>query len=93
MLNRDNLLIVTNNDKVVNKYSSSYNVEYVDKEGIYEVLIRVRDLIHNGYKLLTHPMSGSLKSNQTPYKSILIKNLLFNMGYIQTAITRRFIRI
>lgn len=47
-------------------------MEYVDKEGIYEVLIRVRDLIHNGYKLLTHPMSGSLKSNQTPYKSILI---------------------
>lgn len=72
VLDINNLLVVTNNDKVVNKYSSSYNVEYVDKEGIYEVLIRVRDLIHNGYKLLTHPMSGSLKSNQTPYKSILI---------------------
>ena len=40
---------------------------------MYDVFVKVRDFIHNGYNLLTHPMSGSLKSNQTPYKSILIK--------------------
>lgn len=71
MLNINNLIIITNNIKVSNKYSD-YNVQYIDSESMYEVLLVVRDLIHKGYKLLTHPMSGSLKSNQTPYKSILL---------------------
>ncbi|MEI0579969.1 GrdX family protein [Brachyspira pilosicoli] len=71
MLDINNLIIVTNNIKVSNKYSD-YNVQYIDSESMYEVLIAVRDLIHRGYKLLTHPMSGSLKQNQTPYKSILL---------------------
>ena len=71
MLNINNLIIITNNIKVSNKYSD-YNVQYIDSESMYEVLISVRDFIHKGYKLLTHPMSGSLKSNQTPYKSILL---------------------
>ena len=50
---------------------------------MYNVLIKTRDLLHSGYKLLTHPMSGSLKSNQTPYKSILlIKNNEANLDDI-----------
>ncbi|WP_051436876.1 GrdX family protein [Brachyspira alvinipulli] len=73
MLNRDNLLIVTNNDKVINKYKEYYAIDYISTESMYDVLVKVRDFIHGGYNLLTHPMSGSLKSNQTPYKSILIK--------------------
>ena len=73
LLNRDNLLIVTNNDKVINKYKEYYTIDYISSESMYDVFVKVRDFIHNGYNLLTHPMSGSLKSNQTPYKSILIK--------------------
>lgn len=38
-----------------------------------EVLIQSRDLIHKGYILLTHPLSGSVKPNESPYKSILIE--------------------
>lgn len=73
MLDRDILLIVTNNDKVIKKYQEFYDIDYIDTESMYDVLVKVRDFIHKGYNLLTHPMSGSLKSNQTPYKSILIK--------------------
>jgi len=37
-----------------------------------EVLILVRDYIHKGHSLLTHPLSGSIKPKETPYKSIVI---------------------
>lgn len=83
MLNRKNTLIVTNNSKVFIKYKENYNIEFIDSESMYNVLIKTRDLLHSGYELLTHPMSGSLKSNQTPYKSILlIKNNEANLDDI-----------
>ena len=63
---------MTNNSKVFVEYKENYTVEFIDSETMYNVLIKTRDLLHSGYKLLTHPMSGSLKSNQTPYKSILL---------------------
>ena len=82
MLNNKDVLIVTNNSKVFIKYKENYNIEFIDSETMYEVLIKTRDLLHLGYKLLTHPMSGSLKSNQTPYKSILLmKNKNFENAY------------
>lgn len=71
MLDVATLFIVTNNDKVLDKYHD-YNIKYIDSESMYDVFITARDLIHKGYKLLTHPMSSSLKANQTPYKSILM---------------------
>ena len=83
MLNNKDILIVTNNSKVFKKYKENYTVEFIDSETMYNVLIKTRDLLHLGYKLLTHPMSGSLKSNQTPYKSILlIKNNEANLDDI-----------
>ena len=83
MLNNKDILIVTNNIKVFKKYKENYTVEFIDSETMYNVLIKTRDLLHSGYKLLTHPMSGSLKSNQTPYKSILlIKNNEANLDDI-----------
>jgi len=39
---------------------------------LMDVLINVRDHIHRGHKLLTHPLMGSIKPNQTPYKSVAI---------------------
>ncbi|MGI6724680.1 MAG: GrdX family protein [Christensenellales bacterium] len=35
-----------------------------------ELLILVRDKVHQGHVLLTHPLSGSVKPNETLYKSI-----------------------
>jgi hypothetical protein len=37
-----------------------------------DVLLRVRDFIHMGHTLLTHALSGSVKPNETLYKSVLI---------------------
>lgn len=33
---------------------------------------KVRDRIHEGHLLLSHPLSGSVKPNETPYKSVMI---------------------
>ncbi len=32
----------------------------------------VRDKVHEGHELATHPLSGSVKPNETPYKTIMI---------------------
>jgi len=37
-----------------------------------QVLQAVRDRVHMGHELITHPLSGSVKPNETPYKSVII---------------------
>jgi len=39
-----------------------------------DVLIVVRDSIHLGSDLLTHPLYGNLRPNQQPFRSILLRN-------------------
>jgi hypothetical protein len=36
-------------------------------------LIKVRDLVHCGWRIDTHPMAGSIKPNETPYRSIVVR--------------------
>ena len=36
------------------------------------VFFAVRDRIHLGHSLLTHPLSGSVKPWETPYKTVII---------------------
>ena len=37
-----------------------------------EILVKARDLIYAGHALYTHPLSGSVKPNETPYKSVVL---------------------
>ena len=53
------------------EYGAKYCVLYQECS-FDEILYAVRDKIHKGHKLLTHPLSGSVKPNETPYKSIMI---------------------
>lgn len=64
-------IIVTNNSLVMEKLNDRYEILYVDGT-LMEVLILARDYIHKGHKLLTHPLSGSVKPNETPFKTVLI---------------------
>jgi hypothetical protein len=45
---------------------------YSDAYSYLDVLSEARDKIHEGHNLLTHPLSGSVKPNETPYKSLAI---------------------
>ena len=67
-------LIVTNNQLCLGKYGAQIQMEYLEDGSYLDVLRKVRDYLHLGWKLETHPMTGSLKPNQTPYKSIMISN-------------------
>lgn len=66
-----NVIIITNNPKICEKYNNIYQIIFIDG-GYLDVLIKARDFIHKGHQLLTHPLSGSIKPNETPYKSIMI---------------------
>lgn len=75
-----NYMIITNNDLVYEKYKKCYNIDFVNGD-FKDVLIRTRDKIHEGYELLTHPLSSSIKPNETPYKSIIISDEKGNLKY------------
>lgn len=65
------MIIISNNDKVIDFYKDLYETCFI--EGTYgQVLEFARDKIHLGHKLLTHPLSGSVKPNETPFKSLAI---------------------
>lgn len=54
------------------KESGIEEIQYIPEESIFTVLNKVRDEVHKGHVLLTHPLSGSIKPFETPYKSVLI---------------------
>lgn len=65
------MIIITNNPLVKEELSSIVDVELLDCTYI-DVLTEIRNRVHKGVKILTHPLSGSVKPNETPFKSVLI---------------------
>ncbi len=65
--------IITNNPDVYAEFSRIMDIVFVNGQYM-DVLIAVRDKIHNDYKILTHPLMGSIKPNQTPYRSLMIES-------------------
>ena len=65
--------LVTNNPLVKAQYQSELKIKYLDAD-LLGILTHIRDLVHKGHKLLTHPLSGSLKPNESPYKSVLLSD-------------------
>ena len=64
-------VIITNNEMVRDKYASQVTVEFHPVK-YTEIMRMTRDYIHAGHKLLTHPLAGSIKPNETPYKTIFL---------------------
>jgi len=67
-------ILVTNNPLVEEHYNSDFQIEFIETD-LPGILTRVRDLIHCGHRLLTHPLSGSVKPNESPYKTVLITGI------------------
>ncbi len=69
--------IVTNNPLVQERYqdvSKDVRVLFVEAENCLKVLESARNEMHKGMRLETHPMAGSVKPNQNPYKSVVVSN-------------------
>lgn len=63
-------IIITNNPMVLEEYNSIYEVDFIE-DSLMAVLLKTRDKIHEGHLLLSHPLSGSVKPNETIYKSVI----------------------
>lgn len=68
-------IVVTNNPKVEKKIKEYKKIKliYLENGKYMDVLKKVRDEVHIGARILTHPLTSSLKPNETPYKSIVIE--------------------
>ena len=71
-------ILVTNNplvQKKINNGSLAKNIKIQVKflSDLNEVMVKTRDLIHKGYNLISHPLAGSVKPGQNPYRSILVE--------------------
>lgn len=64
--------LITNNPKFLNKKYNNIEVVFLNISYI-EILEKVRSFIHMNYEMLTHPLYGSIKPNETIYRSILIE--------------------
>ena len=64
--------LITNNPKFNQEKFKDIEIEYFDISYL-DVLKKVRDYVHDNYEGLTHPLYGSVKPNETIYRSILIK--------------------
>ncbi|MBU3093082.1 GrdX family protein [Clostridium sp. CM028] len=95
----EEVLIVTNNPLCLDKFGEKYKVEFLST-GIMNVLKAVRNHIHKGHLLLTHPLSSSIKPNETPYKTVIITKSkkevidLQSVNFIEESIhtTEKFIK-
>ena len=65
------LIIVTNNPMSKEQFESKYKVIFIEGT-MMDILKKVRNNIHEGHKLLTHPLMSSIKPNETPYRTICI---------------------
>lgn len=64
--------ILTNNPLAEEEFGKTHNVVFVEGK-FMDVLIRARDMINQGFVLLNHPLYGSVKPNETPFRSLLLR--------------------
>lgn len=61
-------LIITNNPAVTARQN---NILFVDGS-TEETLIKVRDFVHEGYELISHPLAASLRMLFSPFRSVIV---------------------
>lgn len=64
--------LITNNPRFSKEKFKDIEVEYHDIDYL-EVLKKVRDYVHENWEVVTHPLYGSVKPNETIYRSVVIR--------------------
>lgn len=69
--------LITNNRMAAERFTPQTTknlaeVVFLEGKDLIGVLEVARDRIHRGHRLLTHPLSGSVKPYETPFKSIAV---------------------
>lgn len=64
--------LITNNPKFIEENLKDIEIEYLDVSYI-DILRKVRDYVHENWEIVTHPLYGSVKPNETIYRTMVIK--------------------
>ena len=64
--------LITNKPKFIEENLKDIEIEYLDVSYI-DILRKVRDYVHENWEIVTHPLYGSVKPNETIYRTIVIK--------------------
>ena len=64
-----NLVIFSNNPDLQRAYPEI--VQYTAQD-VRKIFIAVRDAVHDGARILSHPLAGSVKPWESPYKSVIL---------------------
>lgn len=64
---RNKVIVVSNNSSV-----ELLEQDLFIKGTLLDVLRETRNLVHSGHLLISHPLAGSVKPNETPYKSVVL---------------------
>ena len=68
-------LILTNNPLAARCMSDRFTVRLEENMTYRDILVLARDMVYEGHTLYTHPLSGSVKPNETPYKSVVVSKV------------------
>lgn len=72
MRDHEQMLLITNNPLAAGRFAPPLPLLFNADWGYLDVLIAARERVHLGWRLLTHPLAGSVKPFQTPYRSLLL---------------------
>ncbi len=72
--NPRDFLILTNNPLVLQCMEGRglFTIRFQPELSFREILVEARDMVYAGHILYTHPLAGSVKPNETPYKSLIV---------------------
>lgn len=73
--------IITNNPVIESEFENVYFVE----GDFQEVMVKVRDMVHQGYELISHPLGASIRIAFSPFRSIVIgqRNNKINPNHVE----------
>ena len=65
-------IIITNNPMAAQKFADRGEMVFLPEADYRQVLVAVRDKVYLGHQLMNHPLYGSLRPNETPYRTVAL---------------------
>jgi len=85
-------IILTNNPLVFERFKDTLKIDF-HAVSIKTILSLARNFVHKGHKLLSHPLAGSIKPNETLYKSIVLTNETASLDFESLSIIENSIML
>ena len=64
-------MLLTNNPMVAQRFADAFDIDFRGLDAM-DILKAARDMIHQGHKLRTHPVTSGTAPNGSPYVSIVL---------------------